>query len=144
MYPLNLLISSIVTSCQYTWNFFRSFLLSFFLSFFLSFCSFSHSLNVLHCLPFIDDVTYAVYSQEMTQISTCAYRQILWHICLMHVLYMSTIKSNKYSLNQTNKAIHSLLMHGYATFNMLVPGTQNCCRHEMCTALSQNEHSPWK
>ena len=55
---------------------------------------------MLHCLPFIDDVTYAVYSQEMTQISTCAYRQILWHICLMHVLYMSTIKSNKYSLNQ--------------------------------------------
>ena len=74
--------------------------LSFFPSFFLSFCSFSYSLNVLHCLPFIDDVTYAVYSQEMTQISTCAYRQILWHICLMHVLYMSTIKSNKYSLNQ--------------------------------------------
>ena len=51
--------------------------LSFFLSCFLSFCSFSHSLNVLHCLPFIDDVTYAVYSQAMTQISTCAYRQIL-------------------------------------------------------------------
>ena len=41
-----------------------------------------------------------------------------------------------------NKAIHALLMHGYATFNMLVPGTQNCCRHEMCTALPQNEQ--WK
>ena len=23
-------------------------------------------------------------------------------------------------------------MHGYATFNMPVPGPQNCCRHEMC------------
>ena len=43
-----------------------------------------------------------------------------------------------------NKAIHVLLMHGYATFNMLIPGTQNCCRHEMCTARPQNEHSPWK
>ena len=32
-----------------------------------------------------------------------------------------------------NKAIHALLMHGYATFNMLIPGSQNCCRHEMCT-----------
>ena len=30
-----------------------------------------------------------------------------------------------------NKAIHALLMHGYATFNMLIPGPQNCCRYEM-------------
>ena len=37
-----------------------------------------------------------------------------------------------------------LLLHVYATFNMLVPGQQNCCRYEMCTALSQNEHSLWK
>ena len=43
-----------------------------------------------------------------------------------------------------NKAIHALLMHGYATFNMIVPGPQICCRHEICTARSQNEHSPWK
>ena len=33
-----------------------------------------------------------------------------------------------------NKAIHALLMHGYATFNMPVSGLQNCCRHEMYTA----------
>ena len=33
----------------------------------------------------------------------------------------------------TNKAIHALLMHGYATFNMIVPGPQICCRYEMCT-----------
>ena len=26
-----------------------------------------------------------------------------------------------------NKTIHALLMHGYVTFNMLVPGPQNCC-----------------
>ena len=33
-----------------------------------------------------------------------------------------------------NKAIYALLMHGYATFNMIVPGPQICCRYEMCTA----------
>ena len=30
-----------------------------------------------------------------------------------------------------NKAIHALLMHCYATFNMIVPGPQICCRYEM-------------
>ena len=35
-------------------------------------------------------------------------------------------------------------MHGYAIFNMLIPEPKNCCRHEMCPTLSQNEHSPWK
>ena len=43
-----------------------------------------------------------------------------------------------------NKAIHALLMHGYATFNMPVQGPHNCCRHEMCSARPLNEHSPWK
>ena len=43
-----------------------------------------------------------------------------------------------------NKAIHALLMHGVATFNMLIPGPQNCCCHEMCTALPQIEHCLWK
>ena len=43
-----------------------------------------------------------------------------------------------------NKAIHALLMHGYGTFNMIVPGPQICCRYEMCTAWPYNEHSPWK
>ena len=43
-----------------------------------------------------------------------------------------------------NKAIHALLMHGYTTFNMIVPGPQICCRYEMCTAQPLNEHSPWK
>ena len=33
-----------------------------------------------------------------------------------------------------NKAIHALLMHGYATFNMIVPGPQICCCYKMCTA----------
>ena len=33
-----------------------------------------------------------------------------------------------------NKAIQALLMLGYATFNMIVPGPQICCRCEMCTA----------
>ena len=35
-------------------------------------------------------------------------------------------------------------MHGYATINMPVPGPQNCCRHGICSARPQNEHSPWK
>ena len=35
-------------------------------------------------------------------------------------------------------------MHGYATFNMIVPGPQICCRYEICTTLPQNDHSPWK
>ena len=43
-----------------------------------------------------------------------------------------------------NKAIHALLMHGYATFNIVVPGPQICYRYEMCTARSKNQHSPWK
>ena len=43
-----------------------------------------------------------------------------------------------------NKAIHALLMHGCATFNMFVPGPQICCRYEMCTGRPQNEHSPCK
>ena len=43
-----------------------------------------------------------------------------------------------------NKAIHALLMHGYTTFNMIVPGPQICCRYEMCTARPKNKHSPWK
>ena len=33
-----------------------------------------------------------------------------------------------------NKAIHVLLMHGYATFNIIVPGPQVCCRYEICAA----------
>ena len=43
-----------------------------------------------------------------------------------------------------NKAIHALLMHGYATFNMIIPGPQICCRCKMCTARPSNEHTPWK
>ena len=35
-----------------------------------------------------------------------------------------------------NKAIHALLMHGYATFNMTVPGPQIGCRYEMCPRTS--------
>ena len=35
-------------------------------------------------------------------------------------------------------------MHGYATFNMLIPGPLNCCRYEMCTARPWNAHSPLK
>ena len=30
-----------------------------------------------------------------------------------------------------NKAFHALLMHGYANFNMIVPGLHICCCYEM-------------
>ena len=43
-----------------------------------------------------------------------------------------------------NKAIRALLMHGYATFSMIVPGPQISCRYKMCTARPKNTHSPWK
>ena len=43
-----------------------------------------------------------------------------------------------------NKANHALLMHGYTTFNMFIPGQQICCHYEMCTAWPQNEQSLWK
>ena len=43
-----------------------------------------------------------------------------------------------------NKAIHALLMHGYATFNMTVPGPHICCRYMMCTSRPYKEHSKWK
>ena len=48
-----------------------------------------------------------------------------------HVINSRALTSEKPCIN---KAIHALLMHGYATFNMIVPGPQICCRHELCTA----------
>ena len=48
-----------------------------------------------------------------------------------HVINVRALTGEKSCIN---KAIHALLMHGYPTFNMLVPGPQICCRHEMCTA----------
>ena len=37
-----------------------------------------------------------------------------------------------------------LLMHGYATFNMIIPGLQICFHYKMCTARLKNKYSPWK
>ena len=58
-----------------------------------------------------------------------------------HVINSNALTGEKPCIN---KAIHALLMHGYATFNMPVPGPHNCCRHEMCIARPLNEHSTWK
>ena len=55
-----------------------------------------------------------------------------------HVINSRAITGEKPCIN---KAFYALLMHGYATFNMIVPEPQICCRYEMCT---QNEHNPWK
>ena len=43
---------------------------------------------------------------------------------MSHVINSSALTGKKPCIN---KAIHALLMHGYATFNMLIPGPQNCC-----------------
>ena len=58
-----------------------------------------------------------------------------------HVINSRALTSEKPCIN---KAIHALLMHGYATFNVLVPGPPICCRYEMYTVRPYNEHSPWK
>ena len=48
-----------------------------------------------------------------------------------HVINSRALTGQKLCIN---KAIHALLMHGYATFNMIVPGPQICCCYKMCTA----------
>ena len=48
-----------------------------------------------------------------------------------HVINSRALTGEKLYIN---KAIHALLIHGYATFNMIVPGPQICCHYEMCTA----------
>ena len=51
---------------------------------------------------------------------------------MSHVINSRALTGKKPCIN---KAIQALLMHGYATFNMLLQGPQKCCRHEMCTLL---------
>ena len=49
---------------------------------------------------------------------------------LLHKKTVSHVRNSRALTGEKpciNKAIHALLMHGYATFNMLVPGPQNCC-----------------
>ena len=60
---------------------------------------------------------------------------------MSHVINSRALTGEKPCIN---KAIHVLLMHGYVTFNMIVPGPQICCRYELSTARPYNEHSPWK
>ena len=47
---------------------------------------------------------------------------------MSHVINSRALTGEKPCIN---KAIHALLMHGYATFNMIVPGPQICCRYEI-------------
>ena len=51
---------------------------------------------------------------------------------MSHVINSRALTGEKLCIN---KAIQALLMQGYATLNMLVPGPQNCCRLVMCIAL---------
>ena len=60
---------------------------------------------------------------------------------MSHVINSHALTGEKPCIN---KAIHVLLRHGYATFNMIVPGPQLCCPYEMPTAWPLNEHNPWK
>ena len=60
---------------------------------------------------------------------------------MSHIINSRALTGEKPCINM---AIHTLLMHGYATFNKIVPGPQICCRYKMCTARPKNEHSPWK
>ena len=48
-----------------------------------------------------------------------------------HVINSRALTGEKLCIN---KAIHTLLMQGYATFDMIVPGPQICCCYEMSTA----------
>ena len=50
---------------------------------------------------------------------------------MSHVINSRALTDEKSCIN---KAIHALLMLGYTTINMNVPGPQICCRYEMSTA----------
>ena len=58
-----------------------------------------------------------------------------------HVINSRVLTGEKPCINKT---IYALLMHGYATFNMIELGPQICCHYEMCSVWPWNEHSPWK
>ena len=58
-----------------------------------------------------------------------------------HVINSRALTDEKSCIN---KAIHTLLMHGNATFNMIVPGPRLYCHYEMCTARPYYERSQWK
>ena len=53
---------------------------------------------------------------------------------MSHVINSSALNGEKQCIN---KAIHMLLMQGYATFNMVVPGPQICYWDVYCPALEQ-------
>ena len=56
---------------------------------------------------------------------------------LLHIKAVSHVINSRALIGEkscNNKAIHALLMHGYATFNMIVPGPQIRCRYGMYTA----------
>ena len=69
----------------------------------------------------------------MNIVDTCI-KQIKTYYCIkrsVDVINNGALTGEKLCIN---KAIHALLMHGYATFNMIVPGPHIYCRYEMCTA----------
>ena len=56
---------------------------------------------------------------------------LLSYYCIKAVSHIINSRALTGEKPCNNKTIHALLMHGYATFNMIVPGPQICCRYEM-------------
>ena len=52
------------------------------------------------------------------------------HYCVSQVINSRALTGEKPCIN---KAIHALLMHGYAPFNMIVPRPHICYCYEFCT-----------
>ena len=76
--------------------------------------------------------TYLKHFGEALMMSTHNIYFILLHKkAVSHIINSHVLTDKKPCINKT---IHTLLMQGYATFNMIVPGPQICCRYEMCTA----------
>ena len=78
-------------------------------------------------------MSHVINIRALTSEKPCINKAI--HALLMHG-YAINIRALTSEKPCINKAIHALLMHGYATFHMIVyvPGPQICCRYEMCTA----------
>ena len=77
----------------------------------------------------VSSLDKTVVVQERTK--TVTSNDIIALKAVSHVINSCALTGEKPCIN---KAIQALLMHGYATFNMLVPGPQICCHYEMCTA----------
>ena len=73
----------------------------------------------------------------MSVIASASLCLVLPQLFLLHKKAVSHVINSRALTGEKpciNKAIQALLVHGYATFNMIVPRPQICCRYEMYTA----------